>query len=175
VWRVVPAVERPRCPAWVVGSLVHSALGAWRFPDNTFPLWAEARARGHGLTDPKRLSDAARRSARILDLFRQSALAAEMQTADVRLHEVPYCLVVDGKVERGIIDALFRREGQWTIVEFKTDEVRKRIALKDLIKEKGYARQAARYSAAVEELVGQRPRVLLCMLNVAGEVCVEAL
>lgn len=49
VWRVVPPPlspgQRPRAPAWVIGSLVHEALAAWRFPDAGFERWARARAR----------------------------------------------------------------------------------------------------------------------------------
>ena len=33
VWRVVPQVQRPIGPAWVIGQLTHEALRRWRFPD----------------------------------------------------------------------------------------------------------------------------------------------
>jgi ATP-dependent exoDNAse (exonuclease V) beta subunit len=173
VWRVVPAVEKPRAPAWLVGSLVHEALASWRFPggpDPEFRRWGEARARGHGLTDRGQLGDAEHRTRQLLLRFRSHALHDEMAGADVRLHEVPYSCAVDGRVESGIIDALYRRDGSWTLVEFKTDRVKDRAELERLLAEAGYAAQAERYVAAAERLLGQMPRCVLCMLNYGGTV-----
>jgi ATP-dependent helicase/nuclease subunit A len=170
VWRVVPVVQRPRAPARVIGSLVHEALSAWHFPDGDFDEWAEARARGQGITDSRQLADAARRSRRILLRFQYHSLCREMHTADRRIHEVPYDLVVDGRRQSGIMDALYLREGVWTIVEFKTDRVASHAECEDLVKKKGYLRQARRYSDAAERLLGRRPGSILCMLDYAGAV-----
>jgi ATP-dependent helicase/nuclease subunit A len=165
VWRVVPATRRPRAPAWVVGSVVHEALAAWRFPDDGFERWAEARARGYGITDAQELDDAVRQSRRLLLRFQADSLYQEMDQAERRLHEVPYSLEVNGRVESGIIDALYLCEGTWTIVEFKTDWVKDKADFERLLKEKDYLAQAQRYVAAMERLLGQRPRCILCMLN----------
>ena len=170
VWRVVSAVPRPRAPAWVVGSLVHEALAAWRFPPNGFEPWVQARARQHGLADPRLLEDAARHTRQLLVRFQAHALFQEMEGAERRLHEVPYSRVVDGRVENGIIDALYLRDGSWTIVEFKTDEVGDQANLDRLLAEEKYLDQAQRYATAVEELLTQRPRSVLCLLNYAGGV-----
>jgi ATP-dependent helicase/nuclease subunit A len=204
VWRVVPAVKRPRAPARVIGSLVHEALAAWRFPapstsgstgsphrsgqvpstggstdsphrsgqssGHSFERWAEARARGYGITDPRELADAVRQTRRLLRRFCDHLLYREMDEADKRLHEVPYSLVADGRVESGIIDALYLRKSAWTIAEFKTDRVEDRADFERLLKREDYLAQAQRYEVAVERLLGQRPRVVLCMLNYAGGV-----
>jgi ATP-dependent helicase/nuclease subunit A len=205
VWRVVPTVRRPRAPAWVVGSLVHEALAAWRFPngpadrtfqdgeeflrgdqgfaealiarrlpggdeDPGFARWGEARARSYGLADPHQLADAVQSTRRLLLRFHAHALYEEMETAEQRLHEVPYSLAVEGGVESGILDALYRREGTWTIVEFKTDDVRDEAGLNRLLSEENYLAQARRYRVAVERLLGRRPQVRLCLLNYGGEV-----
>jgi ATP-dependent helicase/nuclease subunit A len=181
VWRVVPDVERARAPAWVIGSLVHEALAAWSFPDggspasapHSFERWAEARARAYGLTDRRQLEDATRQSRQLLLRFRAHALYREMDGADRRLHEVPYSLVVDGRIESGIIDALYLRSAAWTIVEFKTDRVTDRTRFEELLAEEDYLAQAQRYLAATERLLGQRPRCVLCMLNYAGAIHLE--
>jgi ATP-dependent helicase/nuclease subunit A len=165
VWRVVPAARKPRAPAWVVGSVVHEALAAWRFPDGGFERWAEARARGYGITDAQELDDAVRQSRRLLLRFQADALYQEVDQADRRLHEVPYSLEVDGRVESGIIDVLYLRGNTWTIVEFKTDRVKDEADFERLLKEKDYVTQAQRYVGAIEHLLGQRPRCILCMLN----------
>jgi ATP-dependent exoDNAse (exonuclease V) beta subunit len=170
---VVPAVEQPQAPAWVIGSLVHEALAAWRFPtaiDPEFERWCEARARGYGITDGGQRADAVLRTRSLLGGFRSHPLFREMDGADRRLHEVPYSIVVDGRVERGIVDALYRSEGVWALVEFKTDRVRDQADLERLLAEQDYVGQARRYGSAAERLVGQRPSVVLCMLNCGGAV-----
>ena len=174
VWRVVPASRRPRAPAWVVGSLVHEALAAWRFPDDasltSFARWAEARARGYGITDDRQLADAARRSQRLLSRFQSHPIYKEMHNAEQRLHEVPYSRSLDQVVDSGIIDALYLQNGVWTIVEFKTNRVEGQADFERLLAEEDYYAQAGRYVTAAEQLLGQRPRFILCMLNYAGSV-----
>jgi ATP-dependent exoDNAse (exonuclease V) beta subunit len=180
VWQVVPDVARPRAPSWVIGSLVHEALAAWRFPDGSqkdepgsdqwFARWAKARARGYGLTDARQLGDAVGRSRTLLQRFRAHALYDEMESAERRLHEVPYSLEVEGRVENGILDAIYLRDGAWTVVEFKTDDVRDEASLEQLINRADYAAQRRRYQAATERLLGERPRffVVLAELLRAG-------
>ena len=202
VWRVVPAARRPEVPAWVLGSLVHEALAVWRFPaaadvspgpdDEAFARWAEARARSYGLADRDQLTDAVRQSARLLQRFHAHDLFKEMNTADLLLHEVPYHMENEGHIESGIIDALYRRGDQWTLVEFKTDELRKEEELPRLLGTdpaplrfgggqgapdgrpanlaRDYLAQSRTYVRAIERLLGSSPRAVICFLNVAGAV-----
>jgi len=168
VWRVAPAVERPRAPAWVVGKLVHAALAAWQFPDGQieFAAWVEAQARSTGLIDSRQLADAVRETERLLRRFQDHPLYQQMDQARQRRHEVPYSLLVDGVLESGVIDALFlEKEGGWTLVEFKTDAIRNEADLQAILHGSGYWPQVRRYVQAVERLLGQRPRALLCWLN----------
>jgi ATP-dependent exoDNAse (exonuclease V) beta subunit len=173
VWRVVPEVERPRAPAWVVGSLVHAALATWRLPqatDEGFDRWVEARARGLGVTDPRQLRDAARQTRRLLSRFQAHPLYEEMSGTSRRLHEVPYSIWVDDQVESGVIDAVYASDAGWTIVEFKTDIVSDPDQFQRMLVEQGYLEQVQRYIRAFHSLLGQKPRFLLCMLNDAGRV-----
>ena len=197
VWQVVPAQGQHRAPAWVIGSLVHEALAAWRFPGDRFEAWILARARGYGLTDARQLEHAARESTRLLSRFRQSSLFKEMERAERRFHEVPYSVEAApvhgtrgqaGSGENGIIDALYllegpapdaqsegpapdtQSEGRWTLVEFKTDDVRDRQDLEELLagagaSEESYLSQVQRYVGAAETLLGRRPRAILCLLD----------
>jgi len=172
VWRVVPEQARPTAPAWVVGTLVHGALEQWLFPDGVvFAQWAEAEARGRGITDAAELRNAVQRAARMLTRFQATDLYAAMNGATQRLHEVPYTLATpDGALERGTLDALFYADGQWTLVEFKTDHVTDQAALTALLAAKDYRAQVSRYLDAAERLLGTRPRPALCFLNVGGAV-----
>lgn len=181
VWRVVPAAVRPHAPAWVIGKLVHAALALWRFGDDggAFERWIEARGRSYGLADAHQLQDAVSRTRLLLRRFQAHDLCTEMSSATHRLHEVPYSVLAsDGRVENGIIDALYRRDdgsasAAWTIVEFKTDHVRGPADLERLLAEEDYLAQAERYARAVARLLGQRPALTLCLLDYAGSVLVH--
>ncbi|MGC9396800.1 MAG: UvrD-helicase domain-containing protein [Anaerolineae bacterium] len=172
VWRVVPEKARPTAPAWVVGTLVHGALEQWLFPDSVvFARWAEAEARGRGITDAAELRNAVQRAARMLTRFQATDLYAAMNGATQRLHEVPYTLAMpDGALELGTLDALFCDDGQWTLVEFKTDHVADPVALTALLATTDYRAQVTRYLDAAERLLGVRPCPALCFLNVGGMV-----
>ncbi len=177
VWRVVPASAHttpPRAPAWVVGALVHEALACWRFPDDSFASWVTARARGYGLTDPRQLKDAGEKTAKLLSRFRAHPLCAEMMAAGRRLMEVPYSrLDGEGRVESGVIDALYSQKDGWTIVEFKTDHVKDADDLERTLQEEDYLAQTGRYGQAVAQLLGQQPRLLLCFLGIGGSILVQ--
>ncbi|MFH1928026.1 MAG: UvrD-helicase domain-containing protein [Chloroflexota bacterium] len=165
VWRVVPRTRGAKAPATVVGELVHAALEQWRFPDESFDSWAEAQTRRYGLTDARQIRNAQNEARRILKRFRAHSLYTEMDSAR-RLHEVPYSIEVEGKVDAGIIDALYQGDdGQWKLVEFKTDRISNEAALQRHLTSEEYEEQTLRYAKAVERLLGQRPRILLCFLN----------
>jgi ATP-dependent exoDNAse (exonuclease V) beta subunit len=174
VWRVVPRTDRPWAPSWVVGKLVHLALEHWIFPGDEgldFHDWAASQARGWGLTGEAVVADAVRRAARMLTRFQASALHAEMAAAERRLHEVPYTnLADDGTPESGAIDALYRADGRWVLVEFKTDRVEDPADLECKLDQEDYVQQVARYVAAAEQFLGERPKPVLCFLNYSGRV-----
>ena len=170
VWRVVPTTQRPEGPAWVVGSLVHAALRHWRFPDwsglEDFlrPLALEA-----GLTDPQEIQRAIAEARRLLARFQAHPLHAKLSQAE-RHHELPYAVEVEGVPKNGIMDLLYRTNGEWTVVEFKTDELRARTDLETHCHKKGYYRQVEEYVSAVTTLLGQRPRAVLVFLNAGGQI-----
>ncbi len=168
-FRVVPETRRAKAPSRIVGDLVHEALAAWRLPesrdDEAFAHWLRARARARGLVNRQQVTHAVQRSRRLLLRFQGDGLFEELTTAERRLHEVPFSVERHRRVETGQIDLLYRRRGAWTIVEFKTDEVRRSADVERLLREKDYVAQVLRYTKAAEHLLGTRPRCLLCMLD----------
>jgi ATP-dependent exoDNAse (exonuclease V) beta subunit len=93
-----------------------------------------------------------------------------MDAAERRLHEVPYSVMEDESVERGRIDALYLKDGVWTIIEFKTDWVPKEKDIESLLVDKDYLDQARRYLVASGRLLGRPPRCFFCMLNCGAAV-----
>jgi len=192
VWRVVPRTDRARAPAWVVGQIVHVALGAWMFPDGDggtlvsgdiapgqqldrgaarrrFNDLAEAEAFSCGLTNDDEVTDAVRRAARMLVHCQDSSLYEEMAAAPRRMHEVPYSILDDaGKVDSGVIDALYRTDDGWVLVEFKTDTIKDEAALDTLMRSTDYGEQVARYRGAAARLLGAQVRAVVCFLNFGG-------
>jgi ATP-dependent exoDNAse (exonuclease V) beta subunit len=173
VWRVVPSVIYPGAPAWLVGKLVHEALANWRFPDAHFDRWVENRAQSYGLPDSVRVKAVVGESRRLLERFQEHDLFTEMAAAEVLFHEIPYDRMGDnGQPEHGIIDALYRFNGNWIVVDFKTDRIRDEAHRTSVLREKKYPAQMRRYAAAVEELIGGRPLAKLCLLNDRGQVSI---
>jgi len=170
VWRVVPVTQRPAGPAWVVGSLVHTALRHWRFPHREgFEDFLRPFALEAGLTDPEEIRRTIAETGRLLARFRAHPLWTELDRAE-RHHEVPYAVEVDGVPRSGIVDLLYWADGEWRLVEFKTDELRAKVDLEAHIQEKGYDKQVREYVTAMAHLLGERPRALLVFLNVGGQV-----
>jgi len=154
---------------------VHEALATWRVVDEGFARWAESRARSFGVADGRQLDGAIRESRKLLRRFAQHPLFSEMDRAARRLHEVPYHIQTDGQPDSGLIDALYLSGGRWTVVEFKTDEVRGAAQFEELLSREDYVAQANRYLRAVQGLLGLRPRLLLCMLDYAGGIHIREL
>jgi len=75
-----------------------------------------------------------------------------------------------GRLEHGVIDALFQDESGWVLVEFKTDYVKDAEALEKKLADQDDVPQVARYLDAAERRLGERPRPVLCLLNDAGAV-----
>ncbi len=171
VWRVVPKVKRPVGPAWVVGKLTHEALRRWRFPDHAnFEVFLWPFALEAGLTDHAEIQATINEVRRMLRRFQAHPLYAEIAQAD-RQHEVPYALPND----TGVIDLLYRSGDAWTIVDFKTDEVRSIEEMRETIEREQYAAQVHRYIDAITDQIGQRPRGRLVFLRVGNMVQVEDL
>jgi ATP-dependent helicase/nuclease subunit A len=171
VWRVVPHTDVAYAPAWIIGRLVHETIAGWRLPlDASFAAWAAARCRDWGIADAARLRHAAARARRLLGRFVASPLFRTIAAADQRLHEIPYSYLTDGEFESGSIDLLYRVGEAWTVVDFKTDHIRTPGEREQIIRSQAYDRQLARYVAAVEQLIGQRPAACLCLLDDADQV-----
>jgi ATP-dependent helicase/nuclease subunit A len=174
VWQVVSSAQRPQAPAWVVGTVVHEAIALGRLPDERFEKWVRARAGSYGLTDERQLADAVRETGRLLKRFQEWELFPEISGAERRFHELPYSLTTDDVIESGFIDLLYRHDGRWTIVDFKTDDIGSGAGVREFLERERYTVQIRRYGRAVIKLLGERPRLLICLLNGRNGVVTES-
>jgi ATP-dependent exoDNAse (exonuclease V) beta subunit len=150
---------------------VHEALAAWRFPGPGFRQWVAARAESQGLNGDEQIANAVNRVSTLLARFQDHALYKIMETAEQRLSEVPFDRVnASGQPVHGIIDALFLKDGIWTIVEYKTDDLKNEDDFNRVLYGDGYVNQVLRYASAFQALTGRKPRTVLCLLDYRGEI-----
>ncbi len=170
VWRVVPKVDRPRAPAWVVGKLVHAAICRWRFPEDAKlddllrPLISEA-----GLIEAHPSSaragydvaeDALHRAKYLLRRFRSYALYAELDAAE-RYHEVP--VQVPTLSEERVLDVLYRTGSGWRVLDFKSDHLPDEARWQRVRDD--YVEQVREYQRAVQQLLAQPVQAALVLLD----------
>lgn len=171
-WRVVPELDDTRAPAWVTGQIVHEAIAAWRFPDDSdaapaFDDWAAARARSCGVHVPEARARVVFECRRLLMRLRAHPLHAALAGAPRRFSELPYQYAgADGAAEGGRMDVLFQRpDGGWTVLDFKTNTVTANRTIANIVEREHYDVDLRRYGRAVEQLLRVRPELALCFLD----------
>jgi len=167
--RVVPASDRKKARAWMVGQVVHRALELWKFPyqgELEYLEWATAEFKKLGLATENEIKNGFRRTTEILERFCDHDLFHRMNEAEVLKHEIIYSIIGQNEVfQTGSIDALFKEGDQWILVEFKTDEIRDQKGFDWVWAQEDYQEQVAKYLQASEQILGERPEPILCFLN----------
>ena len=125
-----PSNDRGELDASAFGLQVHALLGGVQVPD----------------PDPAAVSLAAR--------FHASALGKQAAQASTVEREFDFVMEMHGVVLRGQIDLWFEREGQITIVDYKTDQVKLPV---DPNRAQAYELQLQIYALALQKLTGQLP------------------
>jgi len=101
-----------------------------------------------------------------------------MSAAQSLRNEVPFAFSLDDRVVHGVVDALYQsEEGQWVVVDFKTD----RIKIEDVDKRtEEYLVQLGLYQAGMQMALGKPPQVIIYYLfpgvpiEIDGDVLLEA-
>jgi ATP-dependent helicase/nuclease subunit A len=167
-WRATG--EHVHAPAAAIGRMVHEVIRRWTSPqDPSTDALLEHLALQEGLIDPGQSGRAIRESRNLLERFWIDPLRERIGQADERYHELPYTLSLpQGGMDIGTIDLLVRYDDRWTIIDFKTDELRDEEELDKAVE--GYRPQLMRYKNAVRELLGNECQVILCFLDYEGAV-----
>jgi ATP-dependent exoDNAse (exonuclease V) beta subunit len=126
-------------------------------------------ARRGGLFVPEDVRAAVGRVSRMLSSLQATELYAEICAAQQRHAEVPLSICAGDQVLHGMLDLLYRdRQGEWRLLDWKTEPVRKGQTLQDAASP--YLRQIAVYSRGVEQLLDLRARSEICFLSEQGAV-----
>jgi len=167
---VAELLKRVHPPAAVIGLMVHRALERWLFPGQEgFERLLESVALNEGMVDPVQRAAAIQAVCRLLERFMQHPLKAAIDAAGPCYHELPHVRAVPGRSPHwGIIDLLYRFEGQWKLIDFKADELRDERALEEATAR--YRSQLARYEWAAQEILGIKVVSVLCFLDHMGRI-----
>jgi ATP-dependent helicase/nuclease subunit A len=167
-WRATG--EHVHAPAAAIGRMVHEALRRWASPqDPAIEGLLEHLALEEGLVDQGQRRRAVLETLKLLKRFWDDPLREKIDRADERHHELPYTLSLpQGGVDIGTIDLLYRDGGNWTIIDFKTDELRDKEALQKAVGD--YRPQLMRYKRAVQDLLNRDNQALICFLDFQNSV-----
>jgi ATP-dependent helicase/nuclease subunit A len=157
----IDPVERTKARATTlqVGNVVHRALAHWdclSWPPAKIQDLLDDFAWREGLAHPGERHDAVVRSLKMLRTLRGGKLYLDIKDARRRMTEVPFVAELHGRLVHGAMDLLYQdREGEWHLLEWKTESYRPNE----------HRQQLAVYALAAERILGQRPRAALCYLQ----------
>jgi ATP-dependent helicase/nuclease subunit A len=164
VVRAQSSARQRRAPSYILGQVTHRVLAEWDLfysdeVDQGGMVREISAAQG---VERDTISDLVDTIVNILRRIRRDDLFAEIQSATSRYHEMPFSLTRPAEVLHGQIDLLFQDDHSgWTLVDWKTDWVTDGEQDRHI---EQHGPQMALYTAAVEELLGVRPRALICLL-----------
>ena len=167
-WRATGSARK--APAIAVGRMVHAAIQRRAMPGSAVhERFLENEAFRAGLVDPLQREAAIRESSELLQRLAAHSLWAEIGSADEIQHEITFTTSdPEGTVQSGQIDLLWRDEGGWKIVDFKTDTLRDDDDLVEAVKR--HRGQVERYVRSAANILGEQPQGMLCFLDSQKQV-----
>lgn len=168
-----PRKEEHKAAA-TVEKLVHKGLELWRFPDEKQddPVLTEAFRKI--LFQADSLNSEEQRSVHekavmLLSRFKDSDTFHLIESTSERWHEIPFSFPAGVITVNGMIDMLLKDEsGNYTVIDFKTDELK---SMNDLINaENEHKKQLEKYRKALNVTLGADPVCKICFLDCCGKV-----
>ena len=167
-------VSESQARARILGRIVHKMLQRWIFPSDTrFEPMLNGLLNGFRVADPD-LREYFREQARAkLEAFAKHPLFADINAAEERYAELPYTYWKKLCHAHRVIDLLFRKDGQWQLIDFKTDPIESEEDHQRLVKK--YRPQLTDYKTAMEKELGHRVRAKICFLSDKGQITINEL
>ncbi len=153
---------RPDPVALIRGTVAHAAIEEWFTRKNRPDVRDIARRLSPELSDDALTTISGEVDAMLND-FDTSDLAASLRHPAARAYfEMPFSWDWDGVAVHGSIDLAYQNEGQWYVVDFKTDRVEKG---REAERAAAYLTQLGVYAGAIEAATQQRPKTGLMFLR----------
>lgn len=157
----------PRIRPRQLGEVVHEALRYWRFPNEHDNIDAilESYAWQQNITDDYQIDDVVQQAHRLLEKFQNSdiyrAIAYVKKEGLPYYSELPFIYRTEKRIIHGVIDALFKNDEEWWLVDYKTSTVRGGLRAIEDHAQRYYLQVGAYASAVRQELSGITPRVFI--------------
>lgn len=159
--------------ALIVGKMVHKGLELWCFPGDADSDMRLEEAFNTILMQSERLNSEERKKAvkkavKLLERFRSCEVYDRICKAEKCWHELPFSIPGKNHTINGVIDVLLKTGNVYTVIDFKTDELRSPDELNQAMKK--HAIQLAGYRKAVKMTVETVPNTEICFLDYRGQV-----
>lgn len=155
-------------PGNILGKMVHKAIEVWYFPgDPRLDTLLDTTAFNAGFASAEQRRKSVSHAHELLNRLRQHAVWEEINNAEEKRFEVPYSIVIGGRVEHRIIDLLYRTQKGWHILDFKTDPILSKEHQGELLQK--YIPQVRQYRDAVKQLLGVDSSMHICFLDYRGK------
>lgn len=153
-----PAPEDPTPRSASIGKLVHALLTHPTTSDADLERVAQALAPQFGL-----LPDDAKAAATLATRVRTLPEVAAADTADHVLRELPFAVPMpDGTLATGVIDLAYCKDGEWTVIDFKTADLPDPAQAR-----RTHGPQMAIYRRSLAAITKAPVRAALCLLRSA--------
>lgn len=167
-------VSESQARARILGSIVHKMLQRWTFPgDEQFEPMMNGLLNDFRVADPVLRESFREQTREKLEAFSKHPLFADINAAEERYAELPYTYWKWDRHAHRVIDLLFCKDGQWQLVDFKTDPIESGEDHQRLVEK--YRHQLTDYKTAMEKELGQRVRAKICFLSDRGLISVSEL
>ena len=157
----------PRVSPRQLGEVVHEALRYWRFPDEHDNIEDILRSYAwqQNITDEWQIADVVKRAHRMLEKFQTSDIYRAVKEVKANnqayFAELPFIYRTEKRIIHGIIDALFKYQDDWWLVDYKTGTVRGGIPNIAQHAQRYHLQLGAYASAVRQELNGETPKVFV--------------
>lgn len=159
--------RNPRVSPRQLGEVVHEALRYWRFPGEHDNIDAILRSYAwqQNITDEAQIQDVVKRAHQMLEKFQTSDIYRAVTVAKENnlpyFPELPFIYRTEKRIIHGIIDALFKYQDDWWLVDYKTGTVRGGIPNLAQHAQRYHLQLGAYASAVRQELGGETPKVFV--------------
>lgn len=157
----------PRVSPRQLGEVVHEALRYWRFPSEHDNIDAILRSYAwqQNITDEGQIQDVVKRAHQMLEKFQTSdiyrAVTITKENNLPYFPELPFIFRTEKRIIHGIIDALFKYQDDWWLVDYKTGTVHGGIPNLAQHAQRYHLQLGAYASAVRQELGGETPKVFV--------------
>lgn len=160
---IIPLGEERPVPRRIVGDIVHRILKIGIGIDHPqLDALLASYAWDRGITDEGQRQQALAMARELLEQYNRSEIPSFLANADQVYREIEFVYERGKYIIHGIIDVLYYYKDQWYVLDYKTASVSADYVAWHA---KRYRYQLGAYAAAVEERIGQIPKVWLYYLH----------